>query len=231
MLYILSGFLFGLLIPYMARRFSKFMPATMAYALYRLIVPVKKASKQKRLANGHYQTLMQKYLMRSIGWAIVTSALTFASHLCLPSDFFIALIWILLLLYEIDKRMLLLPDILTVPLLMIGFLFASTQEPVINLDTFSPAFQSAIGAISGYFLPVIASLVIVKKHPEAFGGGDIKLLAAVGAWIGFEYIPAILLASSCLFGFFCLAKRERAGAFGPAIVIATLGLVFFIHLV
>lgn len=229
MIYILSGFCFGLLIPYVARRFSKFMPATMAYALYRLIAPTKKVSKQKRQNNGRYQTLMQKYLMRSIGWAVTTSALTIGTHLCLPSDFFIALTWILLLLYEIDKRMFLLPDILTVPLLILGFLFASMSEPMTEFSL-SPAFQSAIGAAFGYILPVLASLLIVKKYPEAFGGGDIKLLSAVSAWLGFEYVPALLLISSFLFGIFCLAKHERAGAFGPSIVLATLGLVFFIHL-
>ena len=231
MIYILLSFIFGAFIPYMARRFSKFMPATMAYALYRLIAPTKKVSKQKRQSNGRYLALMQKYMMRSVGWAVVSSALAATAHFCLPSAFYIILILGLLLLYEIDERMFLLPDLLTVPLLIIGFLFASTQETLSTLSPFSPAFQSAVGALAGYMLPVIASLVIVKKHPEAFGGGDIKLLSAVGAWIGFEYIPALLLLSSLLFGLFCFIKHERAGAFGPSIVIATLVLVFFIHLV
>ena len=231
MIYILSGFIFGALIPYMARRFSKFMPATMAYALYRLVAPVKTVSKQKRQSNGRYQTLMHKYIMRSVGWGVICSALSIAFHLCLPSDLLIALLWILLLLYEIDERMFLLPDLLTVPLLIIGFLFASTLAPDTSLSPFSPAFQSALGALAGYMLPVIASLVIIKKHPDAFGGGDIKLLSAVGAWIGFEYVPILLLATCILFGLFCLAKRQRAGAFGPSIVIATIGLVFFIYLV
>ena len=228
MTYILSGFLFGFLIPYMARRFSKFMPATMAYALYRLVAPVKKVSRQKRKQNGVYQKLVHKYLMRSIGWGVISSALTFAAHLCLPSDFYIALIWILLLLYEIDERMYLLPDLLTVPLLIIGFVYASTVPPQTDFVFCTPAFYSAVGAAIGYLLPVIATLVMVKRHPDAFGGGDIKLLSAVGAWIGFYHVPMLILASALLFGFLCIAKRERSGAFGPAVVIATLILVFFI---
>ncbi|MBR2299709.1 MAG: prepilin peptidase [Alphaproteobacteria bacterium] len=228
MTYILSGFLFGLLIPYMARRFSKFMPATMAYAIYRLIAPVKKVSKEKRKQNGVYQKLVHKYLMRSIGWGIISSALTLGVHLCLPSDFYIALVWILLLLYEIDERMFLLPDILTVPLLIIGFIYASTIPYDGHFMCCSPAFFSAVGAAIGYILPVIATLVMVKKNPDAFGGGDIKLLSAVGAWIGFYHVPVLILASAVLFGLFCLIKRERSGAFGPAIVITTLALVFFV---
>jgi len=228
MLYIISGFLFGILIPYMARRFAKFMPATMAYAIYRLIAPTKKVSRQKRKKNGTYQTLIQKYMMRSIGWGVICSSLTFATHSCLPSDFYIALVWILLLLYEIDNRIYLLPDLLTVPLLIIGFIYAATIHPETDFVILSPAFCSAFGAAVGYALPVLATLFMVKRHPDAFGGGDIKLLSAVGAWIGFYHVPILILSSALLFGFLCLAKHERSGAFGPAIVIATLVLVFFI---
>ncbi len=230
MAYILSGFIFGLFIPYMARRFSKFMPATMAYALYRLVAPVKRVSKQKRQKNGQYQRLIHKYLMRSIGWAVIASALTYGAHLCLPSVFYVALLWILLLLYEIDERMFLLPDILTVPLLIIGFIYAATIVPEYDYVFCTPAFYSAMGAAVGYLLPVLASLPLIKKHPDAFGGGDIKLLSAVGAWIGFEQVPALILLSALVFALFCLAKREKIGAFGPAIVISTIILVFFKYL-
>lgn len=227
MLYIFSGFLFGMLIPYMARRFAKFMPATMAYALYRLIMPNKKVSAVKRKNNIKYRNLMRKYVIKSFVWGVVSALLTLGVHLCLRSDLLIVLVWILLLLYEIDERMFLLPDILTVPLLIVGFLYSS-MLPVEHIGTCSPAFSSAMGALGGYLLPVLASLLMVKKNPDAFGGGDIKLLSAVGAWIGFQYVPFLLLASSAVFGVLCFVKHERAGAFGPAIVISTLILAFFI---
>ncbi|MBR1915605.1 MAG: prepilin peptidase [Alphaproteobacteria bacterium] len=225
MMYAVFGFLFGLLIPYMARRFAKFMPATMAYGLYRLVAPTKKVSRLKRSQNGKYQKLVQKYLMRSIGWGVVTGALSAATAVCLTSGFYIALVWILLLLYEIDERMFLLPDLLTVPLLILGFVYAATL-PLGDFVFCSPAFESAVGAAVGYGLPVVASLFMVRKHPDAFGGGDIKLLSAVGAWIGFGNVPALILISCIVFGLFCLVKHQRAGAFGPAIVIATLILIF-----
>ena len=227
MIYVLSGFIFGTLIPYMARRFAKFMPATMANAIYWLIKPSKKVSKEKRSKNGKYQDLMHKYIMRSVGWGVICAALTFAVIMCLPSKFYVALVWILLLLYEIDERMLLLPDILTVPLLIIGFVYAATL-PCSEYVYCSKAFYSAAGAAFGYVLPVVASLFMVKKYPDAFGGGDIKLLAAAGAWVGFANVPILLLVSSFIFALFCIAKRERSGAFGPAIVIATLILAFFL---
>ena len=46
--YIFIGFAFGFAIPYLARRFSKFMPATFACALYRIFRPNKTVSKEKR---------------------------------------------------------------------------------------------------------------------------------------------------------------------------------------
>lgn len=225
MLYALSGFIFGLLIPYMARRFAKFMPATAAYALYRLVWPVKRVSKNKRSQSAQYKKLMDKYRMRSIGWGIVCSALSYLAYLSFPNiaGWFMPLIWILLLLYEIDERILLLPDVLTVPLLMLGFAFSAMALPDCN---YYPV-MSALGALAGYILPIIATLFLIKKHPDAFGGGDIKLLAAVGAWLGLAMVPYVILISCVVFALFSLAKRQRAGAFGPAIVIATLILVFF----
>lgn len=230
MIYALSGFIFGLLIPYMARRFAKFMPATPGYALYRLIRPVKRVTREKRKQSITYNRLVKRYFMRSLGWAVITSALSYCVYICMPeitAFWYLALIWILLLLYEIDERMLLLPDMLTVPLLILGFMFAAFAFDEGSFDVASPAQISALGAAAGYVLPILASLFLIKKYPDAFGGGDIKLLAAVGAWLGLAAIPYLILISCVVFAVFSIIKRQRAGAFGPAIVIATLILVFF----
>lgn len=230
MIYAVYGFVFGLLIPFLARRFAKFMPATPGYALFRIIYPVKRVQADKWRANSTYRRLIKKYLMRSLGWAIVSGALSYCAYSCFEgvnTGWYLSLIWIMLLLYEIDERMLLLPDMLTVPLLILGFLYSAFALYGPQYDTISPAQLSALGAAAGYVLPVIASLFLIKKYPDAFGGGDIKLLAASGAWLGFEAVPYLILLSSLIFAVFSLVKRQRAGAFGPAIVIATLVLVFF----
>ena len=227
MIYALSGFIFGLLIPYMARRFAKFMPATPGYALYRLIRPVKRVKRKQSIT---YNRLVKRYFMHSLGWAVITSALSYCVYICMPevtACWYLALIWILLLLYEIDERMLLLPDMLTVPLLILGFMFAAFAFDEGSFDVASPAQISALGAAAGYVLPILASLFLIKKYPDAFGGGDIKLLAAVGAWLGLAAVPYLILISCVVFAVFSIIKRQRAGAFGPAIVIATLILVFF----
>lgn len=225
------GFLFGIFIPYMARRFSKFMPAAPGYALFRLVWPVKRVSKCRRRENPQYVRLMKRYLMRSLGWGIVCAALSYATFVIFAKPlvcWYLGLIWVLLLLYEIDERMLLLPDILTVPLLIGGFCFACFSGLDQLAYSISLAQLSALGAVAGYVLPVLASLFLIKKYPDAFGGGDIKLLAACGAWLGVGAVPYLILGSCVVFALMMLAKRQKAGAFGPAIVIATLGLVFFL---
>ncbi|MFV0625798.1 MAG: prepilin peptidase [Alphaproteobacteria bacterium] len=223
MSYILFGFIFGLLIPYMSRRFEKFMPATMAYAFYRIIMPNKKVRVQKRKSDERYKKLMREYQLYSFGWGIVSAGLTYlllATFGQANIVWHLIFLWSMLLLFEIDKRMYLLPDILTVPLLIIGFNYA------LFADQWVFSGDSAVGALAGYFIPVFASLFLVWKNKDVFGGGDIKLLAAVGAWVGFEKLLYIIILSCVIFGVYALIQRKRQGAFGPAIVVASLVVIF-----
>ena len=231
MLYIIIGFAFGFTIPYLARRFSKFMPATFAYALYRIFHINKSVSYAKRKNNHKYQLLCHRYFMRSLGWGIITSAVIFLTSQVLPAQetpWISFLIIVLFMLMEIDKRMFLLPDILTVPLLIVGFMYATFAGNCLGYDIASSTANSALGALGGYIIPVIASLFIIKKHPDAFGGGDIKLLSAVGAWLGFSNIPYIILLSCFIFAISCFINKKRQDAYGPSIAISTLIILFLI---
>ena len=132
--------------------------------------------------------------------------------------------WIAALLAEIDYRIFLLPDILTVPLLIFGFVFSACVESVgTNIYGDFPAVgtvQSSIGALLGYFIPVLASMFMLKKSKDAFGGGDIKLLAAIGAWMGIRGLFFTILSSCVLFGVYMLIRGQKSGAFGPALTMA-----------
>lgn len=222
--YILYGFLFGFIIPYMARRFAKFMPASAANAVWRLICPVKKVSPQKRINNSQYKKLISTYFWRSFMYGLGSAVLFYLASLHFqPFGLagILAFIWALLLLFEIDYKTMFLPDVVTVPLLIGGFVFSSLY------GVWVLPVESALGASAGYLLPVIAGLMIVWKHADAFGGGDIKLLAAVGAWLGILPVIYTILLSSLLFGIFALIMRRRAGAFGPAISAAAIVLAFY----
>ena len=224
MIYAAYGLVFGLFIPYLARRISKFMPATPAYALYRILKPVRSVSRAKRAGNPEYRRLMTRYRMRSIGWGIVAAAISYLAAERFSDVYivwYLGLIWTLLLLTEIDDRMELLPDILTVPLLIIGFNFAVMNGGWAGIG------DSAAGALGGYFIPALASLTLVWKNKDVFGGGDIKLLAGIGAWLGLENLLYVIILSCGLFLVYALLNRRRQGAFGPAIAAAAIIVAFF----
>lgn len=100
------------------------------------------------------------------------------------------LIWSLIALSAIDFDTQLLPDAITLPLLWLGLAF--------NLATaFTDISASVIGAMAGYLsLWSVFWLFKLVTGKEGMGYGDFKLLAALGAWLGWQMLPAIILLSS-----------------------------------
>ncbi|HQU79746.1 MAG TPA: A24 family peptidase [Azonexus sp.] len=100
------------------------------------------------------------------------------------------LIWALIALTGIDFDTQLLPDSITLPLLWLGLAF--------NLaGTYVDLFSAVIGAMIGYLtLWSIFWLFKLATGKEGMGFGDFKLLAALGAWLGWQMLPAIILLSS-----------------------------------
>jgi len=98
--------------------------------------------------------------------------------------------WVLIALTFIDLKKQLLPDNLTLPLLWAGLLFA-----LFNL--FTDLVSSVIGAMAGYIiLWSVYQLFKLVTGKEGMGYGDFKLLAALGAWGGYQLLPQIILLSS-----------------------------------
>jgi leader peptidase (prepilin peptidase) / N-methyltransferase len=98
--------------------------------------------------------------------------------------------WLLLAMTFIDFDTCLLPDDLTYPLLWLGLL--------VNLNgTFVPLREAVIGAAAGYLaLWSVYWLFKLATGKEGMGYGDFKLLAALGAWMGWTMLPTIILLSS-----------------------------------
>ncbi len=222
MIYALCGFLLGIFIPYMARRYARFAPSTLAEGIYAWLRPIKSASAVVRRRHSLYLRRRQVLYYRSVMFGLL-SALLFgwaSVHGFIAVELFF--IWALLLLGEIDYKTQMLPDMITVPLLVVGFL-----SSVLWGHWIVPA-ESAFGAVVGYFLPVIAALLIIWKRPNAFGGGDVKLLTAIGAWLGVESVIAVVLTACVLFGGYALLCHKRAGAFGPALSAAAIIVAFYV---
>jgi leader peptidase (prepilin peptidase)/N-methyltransferase len=98
--------------------------------------------------------------------------------------------WALLALTFIDLDRQLLPDSITLPFLWAGLL--------LNLwGVFVPIEDAVVGAMAGYLtLWTVYWLFKIATGKEGMGHGDFKLLAMLGAWLGWEQLPAIILLSS-----------------------------------
>jgi leader peptidase (prepilin peptidase)/N-methyltransferase len=133
----------------------------------------------------------------------------------------------LIALTFIDFDTQLLPDDITLPLLWFGLLF--------NLNTgFTDLHSAVIGAVAGYLsLWSVYWLFKLATGKEGMGYGDFKLLAAIGAWFGWQLLPAVILLSSLLgsiigIGLIVLAKRGRnvPMPFGPYLALGGIAALF-----
>ena len=137
-------------------------------------------------------------------------------------------LWTLLALTCIDFDTQLLPDDLTLPLLW-GGLFANL------FGLFAPLRDAVIGAIAGYLaLWTVYWLFKLIRGKEGMGYGDFKLLAALGAWLGWQVLPLIVLLSSVVgatigIGLLLFKGRDHNVplAFGPYLAIAGALALFF----
>jgi len=139
-------------------------------------------------------------------------------------------IWSLIALTFIDFDTQLLPDSITLPLLWSGLLA--------NVAGFVPGVSlrdAVVGAIAGYVaLWTIYWLFKLVRGKEGMGYGDFKLLAALGAWLGWQMLPLIVLLSSFVGAFIGIGLVVFRGrdhqiplAFGPYLAIAGVIALFF----
>jgi leader peptidase (prepilin peptidase)/N-methyltransferase len=132
-------------------------------------------------------------------------------------------LWSLIALAFIDIDTQLLPDSITLPLLWTGLLF--------NLfGTFTNLDAAVIGAVAGYLiLWTVYWLFKLLTGKEGMGFGDFKLLAAIGAWLGWKVLPAVILlsagAGAAIGIVLILAARHGRGTpipFGPYLALGGL---------
>lgn len=105
--------------------------------------------------------------------------------------------WTLIALSGIDLDHKLLPDSLTLLLLWTGLLISLAGELVPAETLFIKPADSIAGAVIGYLaLWSIYQLFLLITGKEGMGYGDFKLLAALGAWLGFQQLPLIIFFSA-----------------------------------
>lgn len=133
----------------------------------------------------------------------------------------IILSWALISLSLIDYDHMYLPDNITLPFLWLGLL--------LNLNgLFIDLSSAVIGAIAGYLVLWVVYQIFKKiTGKEGMGYGDFKLLAMLGAWLGWQALPAIILISSLVGSIIGISlillkqhHRDRPIPFGPYLAIA-----------
>ena len=152
---------------------------------------------------------------------LATAFIVYQFGLSLMAGYCVLFTWVLIALTGIDFREQLLPDQITLPLLWLGLF--------VNLSgTFVPLNEAVIGALAGYLsLWSVFWLFKLVTGKEGMGYGDFKLLAALGAWMGWQMLPLIIILSTfvgALVGVAGLLLKAREKqvpmAFGPFLAMA-----------
>jgi len=128
----------------------------------------------------------------------------------------------------IDLHHQIIPDVISLPGIIFGFAFSF-------FSTFVTWQDSLIGLLAGggIFYAVSYSYYLLRRQ-EGLGGGDIKLLAMLGAFLGWQSLLFIIFASSVtgtIVGLFAMRSQKKGGAtripFGPFLAFSGLFYLFF----
>lgn len=136
------------------------------------------------------------------------------------------MIWGAIALFLIDLDEMLLPDVIVIPGIWIG-LFAA------HLEVFASLTDGFLGAMAGYTMfAVPAGAYALIRGRQGMGNGDFKLMALLGAWLGWQALPLIFLLSTvsgAIIGTIASRTREAPFPFGPFIIASGLIALFYEH--
>lgn len=166
-------------------------------------------------------TISVQYPVVELAGGLLALAVLALHGLSAESAFIYTACLALLALAVIDFRTQLLPDVITLPLLWAGLLFQLLFQPLMLPS-------AVIGAMAGYLtLWSFYWLFKLATGKEGMGFGDFKLLAALGAWLGWSFLPLVLILSAGLGAIVgiiaqaCLPRlRGQPLPFGPFLALA-----------
>ena len=211
-LYLCTGFILGALVPFLARRFGKLVPMDPGLMLLKMIhLPMRphiKDSKRQKL----YKKLWFRLKMAGLYWGIAVSILFGLSYYLLPDNYVFwgcLFIWIQAVSMAIDAKYWLLPDFFTIPLILFGFFF-SYQNSEVGVES---ALQGSLG---GYLICVLSVFLMgLFSKKTMFGGGDLKMITALGAWLGLLGLNYTLILSFFLFALFNILPFQKKRGLWP----------------
>lgn len=171
-----------------------------------------------------------RYPLVEAGTALLSALVVLRFGLSLEAAGALLLVWSLVALAVIDLDHQILPDVITLPLLWAGVLLALLGEQSGNFLVLADLRSSVIGAMAGYVsLWLVYHGFRLVTGKEGMGYGDFKLLAALGAWLGWQALPLVILLSAAVGAMVGIAlivlrgrDRQLPLPFGPYLAAAGL---------
>lgn len=194
----------------------------------------------KVLSSSYWKTLFSFKTEGGLTWLIIlaTICVTIVLHAHFGSTLktvsWLVFFSFMITLGAIDLKTKYLPDLLTIPLVWLGLIVQLSDQT----RSIGPSL-AITGAVAGYGgLWLLAKTYQIIRKRDGIGFGDVKLLAAIGAWLGPAPLPWIMFLASILvvmfhsvqFLFVRKAMRHEEFAFGPWIVVATCVLFYAVFL-
>ncbi len=169
-----------------------------------------------------------QYPVVELCMGLLSLALYNKSGLTLPFMFYFVFLAALLVIIFIDIQHQIIPDVISLPGIIIGFA-ASFFVPQVSWQ------QSGLGIlIGGGILYAIAFGYYLFTKRDGMGGGDIKLLAMIGAFLGWQSLLYVIFASSLtgsIVGIAAMVKQGKGGRtripFGPFLALSAMSYLFF----
>jgi leader peptidase (prepilin peptidase) / N-methyltransferase len=173
-----------------------------------------------------------QYPLVELLMAVITVGLVQRFQLSLTAAGYFVFSAALLVIIFIDLKLQIIPDIISLPGIVLGFLFSLVSDTV--------TWQSSlIGLLAGGgVLYAVALLYTLLRKIDGMGGGDIKLLAMIGAWLGWTSLPFVIFISSTtgsIAGIITMLIQKKGVQtripFGPFLSIGALAYIFYSEII
>ncbi len=178
---------------------------------------------------GHCRTpISMQYPFVEFSMAMLSTALFYTFNLSVATGGYFLLCAAFLVIIFIDIHHQIIPDLISLPGILMGFLFSLVSNTV----TWQSSLLGLI--LGGGVLYTLALLYTLLRKTDGMGGGDIKLLAMIGAWLGWQSLPFVIFTSSLtgsIIGVIVIFSQNKDSQtripFGPFLSVAALLYLFF----
>jgi leader peptidase (prepilin peptidase) / N-methyltransferase len=169
-----------------------------------------------------------QYPLVELMMAVLAAALMYKFQLSVAAAGYFLFCAALLVIIVIDIHHQIIPDVISLPGIILGVVF-SFVSPTVTWQS------SLIGVlVGGGILYAVAFFYYLLRKVDGLGGGDIKLLAMIGAWLGWQSLPFVIFASSfsgSVVGLIAMFYQKKGGQtripFGPFLSLAALIYTFY----